>query len=148
MPTIQRSALVEHSVTRMFSLVNDVAAYPRRFEWCEATQVLESGDGHMTARLDLIVGGLRTWFTTRNTLVEPHHIELKLIDGPFRRLAGRWEFHVLDESACKVTLTLDFEPLVKLLAPAIALGFQTLADRMVDDFVRVADSPEEAGSSA
>src|SRR5690606_42160359 len=58
-------------------------------------------------------------------------------DGPFKHLHGRWQFHALDESACKVTLTLDFEPTSRLLLPAMALGFQALADRMVDDFVRV-----------
>ncbi|MCM2336091.1 MAG: type II toxin-antitoxin system RatA family toxin [Pseudomonas sp.] len=139
MPTIRRSALVEHSAARMFSLVNDVAAYPRRFEWCDAAQVLESSDTRMVARLDLGLGSLRTWFTTENTLAPPHHIDLKLVDGPFRSLTGRWQFHALDESACKVTLTLEFEPKVRLLAPAMTLGFQGLADRMVDDFVRVAD---------
>lgn len=123
----------------MFALVNDIAAYPRRFDWCEQAQVIESGESRMVARLDLGLGALRTWFTTENTLVPPHHIDLKLVDGPFRSLTGRWQFHSLDESACKVTLTLDFEPSVKLLGPAMALGFQALADRMVDDFVRVAD---------
>jgi ribosome-associated toxin RatA of RatAB toxin-antitoxin module len=139
MPTIRRSALVEHSAARMFALVNDIAAYPRRFDWCEQAQVIESGESRMVARLDLGLGALRTWFTTENTLAPPHHIDLKLVDGPFRSLTGRWQFHSLDESACKVTLTLDFEPSVKLLGPAMALGFQALADRMVDDFVRVAD---------
>lgn len=128
----------------MFALVSDVAAYPRRFDWCEGAQVLESSELRMVARLDLGLGALRTWFTTENTLSRPHHIDLKLVDGPFRSLSGRWEFHALDESACKVTLTLSFEPKVKLLAPAMAIGFQSLADRMVDDFVRVADSGEEA----
>ena len=127
----------------MFALVNDVAAYPRRFDWCDAAQVIEDDEAHVVARLDLGLGALRTWFTTHNTLTPPHHIDLKLVDGPFRKLSGRWEFHALDESACKVTLILDFEPSVKLLGPAFTLGFQSLADRMVDDFVRVADSPEE-----
>ncbi len=144
MPTIRRSALVEHSAARMFALVNDVAAYPRRFDWCHAAKVLEEGDGRMVARLDLGLGALKTWFTTENTLSPPHHIDLKLVDGPFRRLGGRWEFHALDESACKVTLSLDFEPSVKLLSPAFSLGFQALADRMVDDFVRVADREDLA----
>ena len=63
----------------------------------------------------------------------------QLRDGPFRRLQGRWEFHALDESACKVSLRLDFEPQNRLLAPALQLGIQGLADRMVDDFVREAD---------
>jgi ribosome-associated toxin RatA of RatAB toxin-antitoxin module len=140
MPKIQRSALVEHSAARMFALVNDIEAYPRRFDWCEAAQVLEADDAHVIARLDLGLGALRTWFTTENTLSPPHHIDMQLRDGPFRRLSGRWQFHALDESACKVTLTLVFEPLSRLLAPAMALGFQGLADRMVDDFVRVADA--------
>ncbi len=139
MPVIVRSALVEHSAARMFALVNDVAAYPRRFEWCHAARVLEQGDDRLVARLDLGIGGFHTWFTTDNTLAPPHHIDLILRDGPFKRLQGRWQFHALDESACKVSLTLDFEPLSRLLGPALAIGMQALADRMVDDFVREAE---------
>jgi ribosome-associated toxin RatA of RatAB toxin-antitoxin module len=143
MPTIERSALVEHSAARMFSLVNDIAAYPRRFDWCETAHVLEADEAKVVARLDLGIAGLSTWFTTENTLVPPHHIDMVLREGPFKWLKGRWQFHALDESACKVTLTLDFEPNSKILGPAFVLGFQTLADRMVDDFVRVADSGDQ-----
>lgn len=143
MTTIQRSALVEHSAARMFALVNDIAAYPRRFDWCESAEVIESAPDRMVARLDLGFGALRTWFTTENALSPPHHIVMDLRAGPFKRLHGRWQFHALDECASKVTLTLDFEPQNRLLAPAMALGFQGLADRMVDDFVRVADRGEE-----
>lgn len=139
MPDIHRSALVEHSAARMFALVDDVAAYPRRFDWCENATVLEQSEDRKVARLDLRMGGLRTWFVTENVSVRPHHIDLRFVDGPFRSLNGRWQFHALDESACKVSLRLSFEPKVKLLAPAMAMGFQGLADRMVNDFVRVAD---------
>lgn len=139
MPTIQRSALVEHAAARMFDLVNDVAAYPARFAWCEAAEVIEADEEHVVVRLDLGIGGLHTWFTTENRLSPPHRIDMALRDGPFRRLEGHWQFHTLDESACKVTLTLDFEPRNRLLTPAFTLGFQGLADRMVDDFVRIAD---------
>ena len=139
MPSIQRSALVAHSATRMFDLVNDVAAYPRRFAWCEQAQVLEQDERRMLARLDLALGSLRTWFTTENALERPHRIDMQLRDGPFKKLHGVWNFHALDESSCKVTLTLDFEPRSRLLLPVFTLGFQGLADRMVDDFVRVAD---------
>lgn len=128
----------------MFTLVNQVADYPARFDWCEDAQVIESDDEHMIARLELGLGGLRTWFTTENTWTRPHHIDLRLVDGPFRSLSGHWEFHALDECACKVSLTLKFQPKMKLLGPAMTLGFQGLADRMVDDFVRIADL-DEAG---
>ncbi len=139
MQTIRRSALVEHAAARMFDLVNDIAAYPRRFDWCKGAQLMESEADRIVARLDLGLGSLSTWFTTENRLERPHRIDMNLIDGPFRALHGEWQFHALDESACKVTLTLNFEPASRLLAPAFALGFQGLADRMVDDFVRVAD---------
>ena len=143
MPTICRSALVEHSATRMFDLVNDVAAYPRRFKWCDAAELIEQGEQRVVARLDLGLGAFRTWFTTENRLERPQRILMQLRDGPFKRLHGQWEFHALGENASKVSLTLDFEPSSRLLGPALALGFQGLADRMVDDFVRVAES--EAG---
>ncbi|WP_133479550.1 type II toxin-antitoxin system RatA family toxin [Cognatilysobacter segetis] len=139
MPTIRRTALVEHSATRMFGLVNDVRAYPRRFDWCDGAEVLEESDERMVARLDLRLGAFRTWFVTENRLSPPHHIDLQLVEGPFRRLRGRWEFHAIDESACRVTLSLEFETSARLLAGAFAIGFQGLADRMVDDFVRAAD---------
>ena len=140
MPRIERSALVEHSVNRMFGLVNDIAAYPRRFDWCEDAQVLETAPERVVARLELGIGGFRTWFTTENTLSPPHHIDMQLRDGPFKRLHGRWQFHALDEGACKVSLLLDFEPQSSLMLPVLSLGLRGLADRMVDDFVRVADA--------
>ena len=79
MHTIRRSALVEHSATRMFDLVNDVAAYPRRFDWCSAAELIEQGEARLVARLDLGLGSLRTWFTTENALDRPHRIDMNLV---------------------------------------------------------------------
>lgn len=123
----------------MFALVNDVEAYPRRFDWCHDAEILESGPHGMLVRLDLGLGKFRTGFTTRNTLSPPHHIDMELVEGPLRKLEGRWQFHALDEGACKVSVSLEFEPKSALLGPALALGFQALAEHMVNDFVRVAD---------
>lgn len=148
MPVIVRSALVEHSAAHMFALVNDVAAYPLRFDWCNGSEVLEQSQDRVTARLDLGFAGFSTWFTTENTLSPPHHIDMVLRDGPFKRLHGRWQFHALGKSACKVSLQLDFESQNRLLAPAFALGMQGLADRMVDDFVREADICEASACKA
>jgi len=139
MPQIERSTLVEHSAGEMFDLVNDVAAYPARFDWCAGAEVLESTPHHMLARLDLGIGAIHTWFSTENRLHRPERIEMELHDGPFRHLVGTWRFQSLAERACKVSLTLDFEPSNRLLLPALNLGLRKLVDQMVDDFVRVAD---------
>lgn len=139
MTSIHRHALVRHSARRMYDLVNDVASYAARFTWCDASEVLEVSDQHMLARLDLRVAGMRTSFSTRNRLEPPTRIDLELEEGPFRRFSGHWHFHSLAEDASKVSLTLDFEVAGKVLGSALALGFQGLADRMVDDFCREAD---------
>lgn len=143
MASIHRHALVHHSAVRMFGLVNDVASYPSRFSWCESTSVLEQSDEHMLAQLDVKVAGMSVSFTTRNTLLAPTRIDLKLDKGPFRELQGQWIFHSLVEDACKVSLSLSFEVASKLIGSAMAVGFQGLADRMVDDFCREADRSDD-----
>lgn len=138
MPTVRRSALVSQRPEILFDLVNDVAAYPQRFVWCSRAQILEQGEDHLVARLDLGLGALSTWFTTQNRNVRPLSIDMQLRDGPFKKLHGRWDFTAMGDSGSKVALVLDFEPKSRLLVPALALGFQALADRMVADFVREA----------
>jgi len=139
MHSIRRSALVEQPAGRMFDLVNDVSAYPHRFGWCSRAQILEQAPERLLARLDLGWGSFSTWFMTENHLQRPHCIDMRLRDGPFRHLHGRWVFQPLAENACKVSLELEFKPASPLLRRMLVLGLQGLADRMVNDFVRVAD---------
>lgn len=122
----------------MFDLVNEVEAYPRRFGWCARSAVLEQDEHGMTARLDVRIAGFTQGFTTRNTLERPSRILMNLVDGPFRSLVGEWTFLALGEHGCKIAFALDFDYSGRLTAPALRLGFQNLADRMVDDFVREA----------
>lgn len=127
----------------MFGLVNDVARYPQRFDWCESSNVIEESDQHMLAQLDLRVAGFAVGFTTLNTLEPPTRISLQLQEGPFSEFKGQWFFHSLAEDACKVSLTLDFEVASLLIGSAMAIGFQGLADRMMDDFCREADRNDD-----
>jgi ribosome-associated toxin RatA of RatAB toxin-antitoxin module len=135
---IRRSAIVRHRPQQMFDLVNDVAAYPQRFAWCADARVLAREETSLTARLDLRLGAFTQGFTTRNTLEPPQRIGLQLVEGPFRSLAGAWDFLALGETGCKVSLSLDFD-YSGLMAPVLRSGFHKLADRMVDEFCREAD---------
>ena len=135
---IRRSAIVRHNCARMYELVNEVEAYPRRFNWCSGAQVLSRDADAVTARLDLRLGGLTQSFTTRNTLEAPQRITMQLVEGPFRALHGVWTFTALGEAGCKVALALDFD-YSGLMGPVLRAGFQKLADRMVDEFCREAD---------
>jgi ribosome-associated toxin RatA of RatAB toxin-antitoxin module len=163
---IRRSAIVRHSPAQMFDLVNDVDAYPRRFNWCSASAVLARDEQTITARLDVRLGGFTQSFTTRNTLQAPERIQMQLVEGPFKTLYGVWTFQALvpksvatataepaaapaeEGSAqaqiehpalgCKVALAMDFD-YSGLMGSVLRVGFQKLADRMVDDFCREAD---------
>jgi len=140
---IRRHALVRHSPAEMFDLVNDVEAYPTRFAWCAGAAIVERDSAtRIVARLDLRFAGFTQSFTTRNTGDPPHRLHLSLVDGPFKSLEGEWTFEALGEPArpagCRISLALDFEYAGLLAGPALRLGFQGLAGRMVDDFVRAA----------
>ncbi|MBU6478078.1 MAG: type II toxin-antitoxin system RatA family toxin [Xanthomonadaceae bacterium] len=125
----------------MFDLVSEVEAYPRRFPWCLGASVSEHDGQHLVARLDLRFAGITQHFSTRNTLDRPHSISMQFVDGPFDWLHGVWQFTPLGggspssgPAGCKVALDLDFEVSNRLTGFAFKLGFQKLADRMVDDF--------------
>src|SRR3569832_1831629 len=104
MPVINRSALVPYSPAEMYSLVNDVDAYPQFLPWCKSAQVLSRNDDEVRASLELARGGFEKSFTTCNRLQKNKMIEMRLVEGPFRRLEGYWRFEPLGEQACKVSL--------------------------------------------
>lgn len=131
---IRRSALVRYSPEQMFDLVNDVEAYPKRFPWCAGATATPVSEGVTEARLDLRFAGLKPSFTTRNTAERPARLQMQLVDGPLRSMDGTWTFTPVGDEGCKVALVLDFEPSSRLGGMALKLGFQGLANRMVDDF--------------
>ena len=136
---VRRSALVNYSPAQMFDLVNDVEAYPKRFSWCVGAEIFERTDDVQVARLDLKLAGFRQSFTTRNSVDPPARLRMSLVDGPFRSLDGVWEFLALGDIGCKISFALDFDYAGPLGGAAIKLGFQGLANRMVDDFCREAE---------
>jgi ribosome-associated toxin RatA of RatAB toxin-antitoxin module len=135
---IRRSALVKYSPAQMFELVNEVEAYPKRFAWCVGAEIVERQPDALVARLDLKFAGFRQSFTTLNKVDPPRRLQMSLVDGPFRRLEGVWDFMALGEAGCKIAFALDFEYAGRLGGNALKLGFQGLASRMVDDFCREA----------
>ena len=136
---IRRHALVRYTPAQMFDLVNDVEAYPTRFSWCAGAQILAHEDAStLVARLDLRFAGLTQSFTTRNTAEAPHRLHMHLVEGPLRTLEGEFTFTALGADGCKIALALDFEYAGFLTGQALRLGFQGLANRLVDDFSRAA----------
>ena len=134
MPTINRSALVMHSVEDMYALINDVASYPLFLPDCSDSKVVAESNDSMTASLLVAKGGIKKWFTTENTLVKNEKIILNLVDGPFKYLKGEWCLKSLSEDACKIHFELDYEFSNKMLGLAFGKVFTHLVNNIVQAF--------------
>ncbi len=132
MTRIERSALMPFPVERVFTLVNDIEAYPQYMHGCVGAEVLRCEGDVVEARLDLSRGGVRSSFSTRNRARAPHAIELELLEGPFEHFAGSWQFQALGEAACKVSLHLQFKLRGGLLGAAAGKLFENVAPTLVD----------------
>ncbi len=139
MPSVVRSALVSHPASQMYDLVCDVESYPAFLPWCDSAVVKEQSDSHQLASvtIDRRMKGIS--FTTRNTLIENESIEMKLVDGPFRKFGGIWRFKPLDDTACRVELSMDFEFQSRILGALLGPAFTKICDTMVAAFVKRAD---------
>ncbi len=61
----------------------------------------------LVAELTVARSGITQSFTTRNLLYRPERIELQLVDGPFKKLAGSWDFRSLGQDGCRVEMQLS-----------------------------------------
>lgn len=136
MPQIERTSLVPYSCKQMFDLVNDVPAYPEFVPGCSGARILEQEPQRIDAELQISKAGIQQNFATRNTLHEPHRIDLELLSGPFKSLQGAWHFEALDDHSCKVILRLDFEFSSRMLQFAFGKVFNEVNRRMVDSFAK------------
>ena len=133
---VQRSALLPYAAAQLFELVDDIESYPQYMDGCVGAQVMKREPGRVEARLDLARGGISRSFATRNHLRPPHGIDLELLEGPFESFSGCWRFQPLGESACKVSLNLEFVLNNSVLAAAAARLFESVGNGLVDSLSR------------
>jgi ribosome-associated toxin RatA of RatAB toxin-antitoxin module len=139
MKRIARSAIVEHSAAEMYALVEDIQAYPRFLPWCREARVLERSAGRTVASLAVGLKGARYEFSTENSNRPPEAIDMRLLEGPFRRFEAHWRFHALGARAARIEFVMAYDLAGGLAARALAPLFDSIADTMVDAFTRRAD---------
>jgi ribosome-associated toxin RatA of RatAB toxin-antitoxin module len=139
MKTVNKSVLIWYSRAEMYVLVTDVDRYPQFLPWCDQARVVSADDGGMTAEIGIQFSGIRQTFTTRNTHLPDRQVAIKLVNGPFSRLEGEWNFRPLgDDSqrACRVELTLHYGFNNAALGKMVGPVFDKIAHSMVDAFVK------------
>ncbi len=137
MPQVHKSVLIWYSPQEMYDLVTDVPAYPQFLPWCGGASVEAQEGDTVRASVTIDFKGIRQSFTTQNTNVPGQEVRMRLVEGPFSALQGRWVFNPLaDGKACKVEFLLDYKFSNFLVEKVIGPVFNHIASSFVDAFVQ------------
>ena len=139
MALVEKTVLIEQSAERMFELVDRCEDYPAFLPWCSQTAVKLRDADKTVATLHINYHSVKSAFTTENDKQYPHLMQIRLVDGPFRRLEGAWHFKSLAANACKIEFKLHYEFSSKLFEKVIGPVFSHIANTFVDAFVRRAN---------
>lgn len=124
----------------MYALVEDIESYPLFLPWCSRTEVVERSTGRAVATIHVEFRGVRQAFTTANRMQPGERIEMALVRGPFRNLAGEWRFRALSAAGCRVEFALAYQLTSPLLDRVVGPVFDHIANTFVDAFVHRADA--------
>jgi ribosome-associated toxin RatA of RatAB toxin-antitoxin module len=132
---IRRSALVTFSPEQMFDLVIDVERYPEFLPWVAGAHLHEKSERDLRASMEMQRGGVRERFSTLNEFERPGFMTMRLLEGPFRLLEGRWSFSPIGGIGTRVELEMRFEfanPVVGLL---FGKAFEQSCNALIDAFI-------------
>lgn len=139
MRRIDKSVLIEHSAEQMYALVDAVEDYPQFLPWCGGAQVKWRDEQTTVATIHIDYHHVKQSFTTENSKQRPVSIDMKLVEGPFKHLDGRFRFTELAPDACKVEFQIEYQFSNKLLELVIGPVFSHIADTFVEAFILRAD---------
>ena len=136
MREVRRSALLPFTAMQMYGLVADVERYPEFLPWCTSAAILANEGEHVTVKLGLALGLARGSFTTKNRQVPGSSVEMRLVDGPFSMLEGRWDFAPIGDAGSRANLQIRFETSGVIGGIVFGPAFERVCDQLVDAFGR------------
>lgn len=132
---IKRTALVMFTPEQMFELVVDVERYCEFLPWVAGAQVHEKSATGLVASMTMERAGVRQGFTTRNEMVRPDWMSLRLVEGPFKLLEGMWTFTPIGTAGTKIVLEMKFEFANPLASMLFGRAFEQSVGELIDAFV-------------
>ena len=148
MAEVNKLVLIEFTPAQMFELVDRCEDYPLFLPWCGGVELLERTGTVTAATLHINYHGIKAHFSTENTKRPPYEMTLRLTDGPFTHLDGRWRFTPLGDTACKVEFQLRYQFSSKLLEKVLGPVFNHIANTFVDAFVKRAGQVYRPGQGS
>ena len=124
----------------MFDLIEQAESYPSFLPWCTSAEILERSDDWVAARLEFTYLHVRFTMRTRNPKRRPEWLQVRLVEGPFRRFHGEWRLAALADQGCKVSFDLSYEPAAALFDRVAGVALERVFGSIVQAFVTRAEA--------
>lgn len=134
MTTLNYSLIEPYHQTQLYTLVNDINAYPEFVPDCIQSGIVQEQGNRLIAFIEVAKLGFHKRFITQNTLTAPKQIDITLVEGPFRYLNGSWKFIPITQLSCQVMFDLQFEFKNRVLEYALTPIFREIMYNMVHAF--------------
>ena len=131
---IKKEVIILKDRKTVFNIVNRVNLYKNFVPYCIDSEILLEENDQMEARLDFNLKGLTTSFTTRNKIKGNESITMKLVEGPFKKLDGKWEFKEIENKTI-IFLTINYEAKNKIIEYAIGKSLEKITTYLINAFV-------------
>ena len=134
MKTIKRSFKIQDAHHSIYSIVADIEQYPIFLPWCESSEIIQSHEDIVVAKLCLNILGFRTSITTENQMQKSENIKMTLKSGPFRKFNASWFFEPQSVSTTQVTYVMNYQLINPILERIIEKNIDSFVDQLMESF--------------
>ncbi|MBF0281455.1 MAG: type II toxin-antitoxin system RatA family toxin [Zetaproteobacteria bacterium] len=134
MHAFEETKIIPCQAKDFFDIVLDISAYPDFLPWVSRASVLSRTEHALTAELVASLAGKEYSFQTTDTFEKHAHIDIRLLNGPFKFLESFWSFENLGEHSCRVHFSIEFAFNSRMLDLIAAPIFSVACKSMVHSF--------------
>jgi len=139
MPTLTQTKTLPHSAKKMHDLVMDIEKYPEFLPWCKQAKIVEIISAE-NLRADLLIN-FKSFFEKYRSDVKHgkkaeglYFVDVVAIEGPFKKLVNKWEFHEIAEEKCEVKFFIEFQFNSFFLEKMLGAIFERATEKMMNAF--------------
>jgi coenzyme Q-binding protein COQ10 len=144
MAVVKLNQTIDCDKKNLLSVISDVSSYPDFLPWIHSLRVSERTTSGLKSEFNAHVRvGFKLFsesFSTRvivddnHSIDKPASVEMKLIQGPFRSLNGKWSIQPITSNQCMVSLELSLEFSNPLLGAVFAANQEKIAQKIIKIF--------------
>jgi ribosome-associated toxin RatA of RatAB toxin-antitoxin module len=135
MKKIYKEEEINVTMPIIFNLINNIEEYPKFLPWCKKTEVTKETENSQIGKIFISKSFINWSFSTKNIIDRNKSISLFLIDGPFDKLDGRWNFKEIDDNNTLVSLEINYKFKNSLIELSIEPIFTTIMNSILESFV-------------